>query len=81
MAREITKNIYRCTRCEILGIKKEFDSLEAAENHETYDHDIQYVPIEKADLRAILNFIATNSNNQVLLRKPLLDTLRKYARE
>lgn len=75
MPKQLTRNIFTCVHCE-----KEFTDEELAKNHEIYEHDILYLPIERKDLNGLLNFIVSNHNNEQLLSERLLNTLFKFTR-
>ena len=75
MPKQLTKNTYSCVHCG-----KEFSDEIKAKNHENYDHNIVYLPIEKKDLNGLLNFIVTNHNNESLLTEQLLNTIFKFTR-
>lgn len=77
MPKQITRNIYRCVLCEQAGINKEFNTEEAAQRHEEFDHDLVWIGIERSDLNGLLNFIVTNNNNHELLTERLMKTLYK----
>jgi hypothetical protein len=75
MPNQITRNFYECVYC-----KQSFTDEDLAKQHETKEHDILYVPIERSDLNGLLNFIVTNDNNQAILTARLLETLYRYTR-
>lgn len=80
MPKQLTKNVYTCVLCEQLGVKKEFTDEKLAENHELYDHNIVYLPIEKSDLNRLLNFMVGCQENQAMLPERLYNTLMKFTR-
>lgn len=80
MPKQLTKNVYICSLCDEVGIKKEFADEEMAKHHEIYDHDRIYLPIERKDLNGLLNFMVGCQNNQSLLSERLYNTIMKFSR-
>lgn len=80
MPKQLTKNVYICSLCAEVGIKKEFADEEIAKRHELYDHDRVYLPIERTDLNRLLNFMVGCQENQAMLPQRLYDTLMKFTR-
>ena len=67
---QLTLERYRCEYCN-----KEYETVEQATDCET-SHEIIYVGIARADLRALWNFLATGRPEYIT---PSLErTLRKY---
>lgn len=75
MPKQVTRNIYRCLLCEEVGIIKEFPDEKNAKYHEEVEHDRVYLPLERSDLNRLLNFLATNHNNQELITERLYNTI------
>lgn len=73
MPKQLTKNIYKCVYCG-----KEFDNEEVAKRHESNDHDIIFIELERTDLNRLVNFIATKEDS--LITERLRKTLLKYFR-
>lgn len=80
MPKQLTKNVFLCTLCDEVGIKKEFTDEESAKRHELYDHDRIYLPIERSDLNRLLNFMVGCQENQEYLPKRLYDTIMQFTR-
>lgn len=66
-----SKNEYQCKHC---GLR--YTSLIEARDCER-DHDIVYVPIQRADLKRLLIYLLTG--NSEILTKSFLDTINKYS--
>lgn len=62
MPRHSTRTIYQCVYCD-----REFKSETEAKRHESRDHDIVWLPVERSDLNRLLNFIAANDDNSGIL--------------
>jgi hypothetical protein len=61
--------------CEFCG--KAFNDYDQAETCES-GHDVVYVPMERADLKAIIAFVTTGNIGYVMNRKGLVKRLRMY---
>ena len=75
MPKQITKSTYKCVYCG-----KEYDSEDQAKRHESIEHDIIWLGLERSDLNRLINFIATHDDKSGILTESLITTLYRYSK-